>query len=93
MRSTLDSLTADVRIHKLSDVHATLEGTTTKDAIPTCTPVQTISLPARPVWIRLVAIAENMLTLASPREKNVLWWQRWELVCCFTSSRTSLPAM
>jgi hypothetical protein len=45
------TLTLDIRIHRLSEFHKLLE-TAPKDASPVSTPVQTIPLPARPVWIR-----------------------------------------
>lgn len=50
----------DVRIHRLSQVHTQLESGS-KDSQPTSTPIQTISLPSRPVWIRLAMSEERMV--------------------------------
>lgn len=44
-------LTSDVRVHSLSQIHELFE-TSAKDAQPTATPVHTIALPARPIWVR-----------------------------------------
>ncbi|WWD00126.1 hypothetical protein V866_007034 [Kwoniella sp. B9012] len=53
----------DIRIHRLSQFHKVLEGAA-KDASPTSDTIQTISLPARPVWIRL-AMNEERLVVAT----------------------------
>ena len=52
----------DVRIHRLSEVHTQLKSGS-KDIQPTSTPIQTISLPSRPVWVRL-AMNEERLVVA-----------------------------
>lgn len=41
----------DVRIHRLDQIHELFEKSA-KDAQPTSTPIATIPLPARPVWVR-----------------------------------------
>jgi nucleoporin NUP159 len=42
---------SDVRVHRLDQIHQLFEKSA-KDAQPTSTPVATIALPARPVWVR-----------------------------------------
>lgn len=48
-----EELTPDVRVHTLDQIHELLE-TSARDAQPTSTPVATIALSARPVWVRYV---------------------------------------
>ncbi|WVF70427.1 hypothetical protein IAT40_005217 [Kwoniella sp. CBS 6097] len=59
----------DIRIHRLSDFHHALE-TAAKDASAVSTPVQTIALTARPVWIRL-AMNEEKLVVATDNGSGV----------------------
>ncbi|WWC87343.1 uncharacterized protein L201_002232 [Kwoniella dendrophila CBS 6074] len=59
----------DIRIHKLSNFHELLEKAA-KDASPTSNPLQTINLPARPVWIRL-AMNEERLVVATAEGSGI----------------------
>lgn len=42
---------ADVRLHTLSGIHKLLDESG-KDSKPESVPVQTLSLPGRPIWVR-----------------------------------------
>lgn len=43
----------DVRIHRLADIHKLInEAPGGNKTLPESAPVQTISLPARPVWVK-----------------------------------------
>lgn len=44
-------LTTDVRLHTLSNIHKLLDEAA-KDSKPESTPVQTLNLPGRPIWVR-----------------------------------------
>nr|XP_018265939.1 uncharacterized protein I303_02316 [Kwoniella dejecticola CBS 10117]OBR88097.1 hypothetical protein I303_02316 [Kwoniella dejecticola CBS 10117] len=56
----------DIRIHRLSSFHSLLEDSA-KDASPTSEAIQTIPLPARPVWIRLAMNEERLVVATSSR--------------------------
>lgn len=51
---------ADVRVHDLRSVHKLLESSP-KDAKPVSTPIQTITLPTRPVWVKLAGGDEHLV--------------------------------
>lgn len=51
-RTHMNTAHADIRIHRLSEFHKVLEGAAAMDAAPESAPIQTIALPARPIWIR-----------------------------------------
>lgn len=44
-------LTPDVRLHTLSNIHKLLDEAA-KDSKPESTPVQTLNLPGRAIWVR-----------------------------------------
>ena len=61
----------DVRIHRLKDVHKLLEESP-KDGSPVSDPFVTISLPGRPVWIRLAAEETKLvITTSAPASAQV----------------------
>ncbi|KAK6904192.1 hypothetical protein I203_107708 [Kwoniella mangroviensis CBS 8507] len=74
----------DIRIHRLSHFHKVLEGAA-KDASPTSDAIQTISLPARPVWIRL-AMNEERLVVATAEGSGVQVFKLKEVLSGNTAS-------
>ncbi|EIW68597.1 hypothetical protein TREMEDRAFT_74106 [Tremella mesenterica DSM 1558] len=69
---------SDVKIHRLQDVHKELEGAA-KDASPVCEPLVTLSLHARPVWIRL-AMDETRLVVATADGSGLFLWRLMDAV-------------
>ncbi|KAK8846598.1 hypothetical protein IAR55_005684 [Kwoniella newhampshirensis] len=68
----------DIRIHRLADFHNLLEEAA-KDASPVSTPIQTIPLPSRPVWIRL-AMNEERLVVATGNGAGVCIFKLRDIV-------------
>ncbi|AFR95835.2 nucleoporin family protein [Cryptococcus neoformans C23] len=65
----------DVRIHRLADIHRLInEAPGGNKTLPESAPVQTISLPARPVWVKSV-MKDEYLIVATANGAGVFVWK------------------
>ncbi|ORY23815.1 hypothetical protein BCR39DRAFT_342962 [Naematelia encephala] len=61
-----------LQVYRLSELHRLLEGAA-KDASPAASPVQTIPLPARPIWVKLAMNDERLVVSMADGAGTSLW--------------------
>ncbi|KIR34935.1 nucleoporin family protein [Cryptococcus deuterogattii MMRL2647] len=75
----------DVRIHRLADIHKLInEAPGGNKTLPESAPVQTISLPARPVWVKS-AMKDECLIVATANGAGVFVWKLRDVMAGNTS--------
>ncbi|TYJ58262.1 hypothetical protein B9479_001088 [Cryptococcus floricola] len=87
---------SDIRIHRLVDVHKVInEAPPGGKTLPEIAPVQTVSLPARPVWIRS-AMNEERLVVATANGAGIFVWNLKDIIAGSTnplhSFSTNIPS-
>lgn len=76
---------SDVRIHRLADIHRLInEAPGGNKTLPESAPVRTISLPARPVWVKS-AVKDEYLVVATANGAGVFVWKLRDVVAGDTS--------
>ncbi|WVQ76614.1 hypothetical protein IAR50_006287 [Cryptococcus sp. DSM 104548] len=83
---------SDIRIHRLIDVHKAIkEAPPGGKTLPDIAPVQTVPLPARPVWIRS-AMNEERLIVATVNGAGIFVWSLKDIMAGSTNPLQSFTA-